>query len=399
MKILGTIGALILLMATTALADPIHDAAMNGNLAGLQAELDKGVGVNVKNVYGETPLDMAVWYNGETEIAELLRKQGGKHGVINGAAAGGDIEAVKDFLAAGTDVNTKDGWEWTPLHNAAWWGHKEIVELLLASGAGVNAKNSVGWIPLHMAATNSHNEIVGLLVAAGADLNSKNNNGKTPTDLAAERVADLFPAGRVADFFLKLEILSLKEDVAQLGVKLAAIELGAVGPQGEKGEAGPQGEKGDTGSVGPQGEKGEAGPQGEKGDTGSVGPQGEKGEAGPQGEVGLSSAIDQLNSDQTAIKETVTNLSGTVLGQKDKLAKLENLILHGENVDDPPLIEKLQGVFVVRGKAGQKYEVQYHTGDNDWKVRETVTLHANRQLYIDSSSYDEKRFYRIKQAD
>ena len=346
-----------MLMATTALADPIHDAAMNGNLAGVQAELDKGVGVNAKNDYGETPLDMAVWYNGETEVAALLRKQGGKHGVINGAAAGGDIEAVKDFLAAGTDVNTKDGWEWTPLHNAAWWGHKEIVELLLANGAGVNAKNNVGWTPLHMAAINGRNEIVGLLVARGADVNSKNNNGETPTDLAAGRVADLFPAGRVADFFLKLEILSLKEDVAQLGVKLAAIELGAVGPQGEKGEA------------------------------------------GPQGEAGLSSAIEQLNSDQTAIKKTVTDLTGTVLGQKDKLAKLENLILDGENVADPPLIEKLQGVFVIRGKAGLKYEVQYHTGDNDWQVRETVTLQANRQLYIDSSSYDEKRFYRIKQTD
>ena len=357
MKTLGTIGASILLMATTALADPIHDAAMNGNLAGVQAELDKGVGVNAKNDYGETPLDMAVWYNGETEIAALLRKQGGKHGVINGAAAGGDIEAVKDFLAAGTDVNTKDGWEWTPLHNAAWWGHKEIVELLLANGAGVNAKNNVGWTPLHMAAINGHNEIVGLLVAGGADVNSKNNNGETPPDLAAGRVADLFPAGRVADLFLKLEILSLKEDVAQLGVKLAAIELGAVGPQGEKGEA------------------------------------------GPQGEAGLSSAIEQLNSDQTAIKKTVTDLTGTVLSQKDKLAKLENLILDGENVTDPPLIEKLQGVFVIRGKAGLKYEVQYHTGDNDWQVRETVTLQANRQLYIDSSSYDEKRLYRIKQTD
>ena len=393
MKTLGTIGASILLMATTALADPIHDAAMNGNLAGVQAELDKGVGVNAKNDYGETPLDMAVWYNGETEVAALLRKQGGKHGVINGAAAGGDIEAVKDFLAAGTDVNTKDGWEWTPLHNAAWWGHKEIAEQLLANGAGVNAKNNVGWTPLHMAAINGHNEIVGLLVAGGADVNSKNNNGETPPDLAAGRVADLFPAGRVADLFLKLEILSLKEDVAQLGVKLAAIELGAVGPQGEKGEAGPQGDKGDIGAVGPQGEKGEAGPQGDKGDIGAVGPQGEKGEAS------LSSAIEQLNSDQTAIKKTVTDLTGTVLGQKDKLAKLENLILDGENVADPPLIEKLQGVFVIRGKAGLKYEVQYHTGDNDWQVRETVTLQANRQLYIDSSSYDEKRFYRIKQTD
>ncbi len=50
MKTLGTIGASILLMATTALADPIHDAAMNGDLAGVQAELDKGVSVNAKMI-------------------------------------------------------------------------------------------------------------------------------------------------------------------------------------------------------------------------------------------------------------------------------------------------------------------------------------------------------------
>ena len=303
--LITTIAAVLLVGCGPSAPDiSIYQAAETGNIEAVKQHLAAGTDVNAKTEEGFTPLHWAT-REGHKAVAELL-------------------------IAEGADVNTKDGWEWTPLHNAAWWGHKEIVELLLANGAGVNAKNNKGWTPLHMAAINGHNEIVGLLVAGGADVNSKNNNGETPTDLAAGRVADLFPAGRVADFFLKLEILSLKEDVAQLGVKLAAIELG---------------------------------------------------------------------SDQTAIKKTVTDLTGTVLGQKDKLAKLENLILDGENAADPPLIEKLQGVFVIRGKAGLKYEVQYHTGDNDWQVRETVTLQANRQLYIDSSSYDEKRFYRIKQTD
>jgi len=49
---------------------------------------------------------------------------------------GGDIEAVKQHFAAGTDVNVKDdALEWTPLFMAAAWGHKEIAELLLANGA------------------------------------------------------------------------------------------------------------------------------------------------------------------------------------------------------------------------------------------------------------------------
>ena len=38
------------LLATTAFACPIHDAARNGDLAGVQAELDKTVDVNAVQV-------------------------------------------------------------------------------------------------------------------------------------------------------------------------------------------------------------------------------------------------------------------------------------------------------------------------------------------------------------
>ena len=59
--LITTIAAVV--MATTAFADPIHTAARNGDLAGVQAELDKGVDVNAKD--GEnrlTPLHRAVWF-------------------------------------------------------------------------------------------------------------------------------------------------------------------------------------------------------------------------------------------------------------------------------------------------------------------------------------------------
>ena len=86
---------------------------------------------------------------------------------------------------------------------------------------------------------------------------------------------------------------------------------------------------------------------------------------------------------------------------KEQLSRLKHLIIRDDAGVDPDKlsIEKLQGVFVIQGKVGGKYEVQYHTGDNNWQVREEITLSANRQLYIDSSSYDEKRFYRVKQLD
>ena len=217
------------LLVGTAFAGPIHVAAEDGDLAGVQAELDKGVDVNVNNKlvgsgggtplhyattkaiaelliangadvnaqndYGETPLDYDAWYNSETEIADLLREHGGKHGVINGAAAGGDIEAVKEFLVAGTDVNVKDGWGWTPLHNAAWWGHKEIAELLLANGADVDAKDEDGYTPLHFA---GNKEVAKLLIAEGADVDAKSTDGSIPLHGAAfwglKEVAELLIA-------------------------------------------------------------------------------------------------------------------------------------------------------------------------------------------------------------
>ena len=134
--LLTTIAAVLLV--GTAFADPIHDAASTGDLARVQAELDKGVDVNVKMNNGCTPLDIAVWYEA-AEVADLLRTHGGKHGVINGAAAGGDIEAVKGFLGAGADVNVTDEWGWAPIHEAVTYGQVEVTKLLIAEGADVNA--------------------------------------------------------------------------------------------------------------------------------------------------------------------------------------------------------------------------------------------------------------------
>jgi ankyrin repeat protein len=70
---------------------------------------------------------------------------------IHDAARTGNIEAVKQHLAAGTDVNKKIKGGWTPLHTAATWGHKEIIELLIASGADLNAKDEYGKTPLDWA--------------------------------------------------------------------------------------------------------------------------------------------------------------------------------------------------------------------------------------------------------
>ena len=67
---------------------------------------------------------------------------------LSDAIKKGDIEAVKQHLDAGADVNAKTKNGYPPLHEAAGWGHKEVVELLIDNGADVNGKDKLGWTPL-----------------------------------------------------------------------------------------------------------------------------------------------------------------------------------------------------------------------------------------------------------
>jgi ankyrin repeat protein len=173
----------------------LHEAAWEGRKEVVELLIAKGADVNAKDWEGNTPLDM-VMMSGEPEIADILREHGGKTSdwfsdwnkaeeSIHIAVRVGHIEAVKQHLAAGTDVNAKDGeWGYTLLHSAVDKGHKEVAELLIANGADVNAKWGEWdqWTPLHFATTKG---IAELLIAKGADVNAKSFRGYTPLHQAA----------------------------------------------------------------------------------------------------------------------------------------------------------------------------------------------------------------------
>jgi len=99
---------------------PLHQAARSGRKEIAELLIAKGADVNARDENSLTPLDQAIQRK-KIESANLLRKHGAKRGAVYSihVAAKGDIEAVKQHLAAGTDVNAKSDDGGTPLLYAA----------------------------------------------------------------------------------------------------------------------------------------------------------------------------------------------------------------------------------------------------------------------------------------
>jgi ankyrin repeat protein len=114
------------------------------------------------------PLVQAVDLNGE---------------LINAVRAGKLVE-VRDLIAQGADINTKNTAGKSVLMMAANLGNSRIVDILLAEGADVNAKDNQESTALIAAAYQGDLHIVKALVAQGADLSAASKNGVTALSTA-----------------------------------------------------------------------------------------------------------------------------------------------------------------------------------------------------------------------
>lgn len=134
---------------------------------------------------------------------------------IHAATFMGDMAAIRQHIAAGSDLDLKEPTVGsTPLISAAVFGKTEVALALIEAGADVNLQNNEGSTALTSAAFLCHTEIVKALLENGADKNIRTNAGST----ALESVAGSFEDVRfIYDIFSRdLGPLGLKLDYKQL---------------------------------------------------------------------------------------------------------------------------------------------------------------------------------------
>ncbi len=131
------------------------------------------------------------------------------------AVISGNLEAVKQHIEAGTDLNKKDQMSGsTPLMSAATFNKPAIVKALINANADLNLKNNEGSTALHAAAFFCRIEIVQMLMDAKADKTLKNKYGATPGETVAGPFADMKPVYEMLQ--QQLEPFGLKLDLQEL---------------------------------------------------------------------------------------------------------------------------------------------------------------------------------------
>jgi uncharacterized protein len=111
---------------------------------------------------------------------------------IHTAVVTNNVEALKQHIKAGTNLNEKDPFGGSsPLITAALFGKTEMAKLLIDAGAAINFRNNDGSTALHTATFFCRPEIVTMLLKKNADRTIKNNFGSTAYESVAGSFQDV----------------------------------------------------------------------------------------------------------------------------------------------------------------------------------------------------------------
>lgn len=147
--------------------------------------LRDGADINAKNENGQTPLEVALIYNTDPQVTELLIGMGadtkitdektGANILISSAGAVDNDRKIRALIKAGVDPNATDNNGRTAVIGAAPTNTSVGVFLeLITAGADLNAKNNDGWTPLDYAVRfNKNPDVIKVLLKYGAHPESR----------------------------------------------------------------------------------------------------------------------------------------------------------------------------------------------------------------------------------
>lgn len=166
--------------------DRLFHAAEHGNGRMVSLLLAMGVNPDRCDIYGNTPLQTAIWHN-RCKVVEKLVNAGSDVNIpdCNGDTAlykavwRGCSNCVQYLLEADVDMEHTDRRDFTPLMVACELNRPELVRLLILAGADIEAQNRSGETPLCIAASHGSVECVNELVKVGADVNVMAKDGST----------------------------------------------------------------------------------------------------------------------------------------------------------------------------------------------------------------------------
>ena len=120
------------------------------------------------------------------------QKEGAPDIDLHTAVITGNEEAVKQHIAAGSDLNARDPFGGSsPLITAAVFGKPQMAALLLDAGADINFQNNDGSTALISAAFFGRPEAVQMLLERGADKTIKNKYGTNAYENVAPPFSDV----------------------------------------------------------------------------------------------------------------------------------------------------------------------------------------------------------------
>jgi len=107
------------------------------------------------------------------------------------AALQGNLDAIRQHINAGSDLNEKDAYGSSPLIVATTFGRTEVARALIDAGADMKITNNEGSTPLHIAAFFCRTKIVKALLDEGADKTLRNKAGRTALESVSRPFDDV----------------------------------------------------------------------------------------------------------------------------------------------------------------------------------------------------------------